>query len=180
MTTLRTNLPPSRFASNLSATRFILEHDPITTDLPVISSPRGTSFTVNGVIAVAMKCPVATRDNICLELLHETTDGNWSQSWFATCEADAYLWVLPEGRHLWVNRLHLLQYERHETKGMPLTNHSASTQLVLAAQGVPANVVTRWVPIADVIDKTSALCYDVEKYNPATLKEWLDAAHIAS
>lgn len=132
----------------------------------------GKTFSINGV-TVALKCPTIERANICLELLHDDADGQWQDSWFFTCKADAFLWVLPEGKHLWVKRKYLQHYEYTETVDVPRTNHSQATRNRLARQGAPCNVVTKWVDILDVVANTCALCYNVNEYNAATLDSWL-------
>ena len=159
------------FADRVSATMQTLHHSPVNASLSD-ARPVGSTFSVSGV-SVALKCPTTSRMNVCVELLHSTLDGTWLPSWGLTNRSDCYLWMLPEGEHLWVTRASLRAYLLHEWELLPLTNHSPATRQRLWQQGKPADVVTTWVPISTLVDECDTLCYSVDCYNPQELHAWL-------
>ena len=132
----------------------------------------GINLFVNG-YTVLVKTPTTERSNICVELLRETANGNWEMSWALTNKCLFFLWLLPEGKHLWVERESLIKYLEHERNLLVLTNHNTSTRNRLREANLPSNVITTWLSIENVIDNCTALRYDVGNYNSEALSEWL-------
>lgn len=122
-------------------------------------------------IPVSLKAPRLTRPNICLELMREDINNTWRRSWATETKSTVFLWVLPEGRHLWVDAHAMADYVLDSP--VPCVNNHKATRARLEAQHRASNVMVKWLPVSAIIDSVPSLCYHSDEPYAEVLSKWL-------